>query len=256
VTGQPSEPVDGGADAGRPATAAERRLASLAAEGRERQAAALAAEEAEERRIRRQEQRELERLTRPNVRNSLLDSPRGSAPPLLTIACSAVVLGTMLLMFSDEADPRHRWFSGVGLSLILLTCVSYFVARWVEGMRLERVERRWVQSLPFTVKGYFRVLSATPSEETSLRVRIQFRTAAPGRDVLDGILGRVQFPASARLTDGKGLTWTAESGTIRTVFIEDGTPSNAAPLGWMRAVIEELLLLHQAYPLREVEFRE
>jgi hypothetical protein len=244
------------ADAAPSASAAER-LAALAAEGRERQAAALAAEAAEERRIRRQEQRELERLLRPNVRASLLDSPRGKAPPLLAIACVAVVLGTVLLALSDEADPGRRWFSVVGLALVLGTCAVYFPARWAVGMRLERVERKWLQSLPFTVKGYFRVLSATPSEETTLRVRIRFRTAAPEREVLDGLLGRVHYPASARLTDGEGLAWTAESGPIHTLIIDDSQPSNSAPLGWMRLVISEALLpLHEAYPLREVEFRE
>ncbi|HEX7243079.1 MAG TPA: hypothetical protein VF263_22540, partial [Longimicrobiaceae bacterium] len=186
---------------------------------------------------------------------SLLDSPRGPARPLTAMACGAVLVGTVLLLFTDGESGGP--LSSVALGLILVPCVGFFAARWVLGMRLERVERRWVRSLPFSVEGYFRVLGATPSEETRIRVRIRFRTAAPGREVLDGLLGRVQFPASARVTGGSGLAWTAESGPIRTLMIEDGTPSNAAPLGWMRGVIDEALLpLHDAYPLREVEFRE
>jgi hypothetical protein len=251
VAGKPVRPADAAASA----RAAER-LSALAAEGRERQAAALAAEEAEERRIRRAERRELERLTRPNIRLALLDSPRGKAPPLTAIACGLVVLGTVLLLFTDEAAEQRGWVSVVGLALVLGSAGLFFPARWILGMRLERVERRWLQSLPFPVKGYFRVLSATPSEETRVSLRIRFAAAAPEREVLDGILGRVQFPASARLTGGQDLAWTAESGPIRTVFVEDGTPTNAAPLSWMRGVIDELLPLHQAYPLREVEFRE
>lgn len=257
MAGEPLRPVNGGDGAGRPATAEQRHLAALAAEGRERQAAALAAEEAEERRIRRQERRELERLTRPNIRLALLDSPRGKAPPLTAIACAIVVVGTVMLLFDGGDGESRGWVGNVGIALILLTCAAFFPARWLEGMRLERVERRWLQSLPFPVKGYFRVLSATPSEETRVSLRIRFAAAAPERDVLDGMLGRVQFPASARLTEGRGATWMAESGPIRTVFIEDGTPTNAAPLGWMRGMIDEALLpLHQAYPLRDVEFRE
>jgi hypothetical protein len=256
MAGKPVRPADGGADAVRPGAAEQRRLAALAAEGRERQAAALVAEEAEERRIRREERRELERLLRPNIRLSLLDSPRGKAPPLTAIACGLVVLGTVLLMFTDESAEQRGWASVVGLALVLGASTLFFPARWILGMRLERVERKWLQSLPFPVKGYFRVLSATPSEETRVRVLIHFRGEPPEREVLDGLLGRVQFPASARLTDGRGATRTAESGPIRTVFVEDGTPSNAAPLHWMRGVIDEALLpLHEAYPLREVEFR-
>jgi hypothetical protein len=78
-----------------PITPAERHLAALAAEGRERQAAALAAEKAEARRIEREERREVEKLGRANVRNSLLDSPRGKAPPLLAIAVVLVVAGAV-----------------------------------------------------------------------------------------------------------------------------------------------------------------
>jgi hypothetical protein len=116
-----------------------------------------------------------------------------------------------------------------------------------------RVERAWLMALPFPVRGYFRVLGATPAEEQTIRLRIHFRGSAPERELLDGMLGR----GSARLTGGRGLSWTAESGTIRTVMVEDGTDSNYATLGWMRGVIEQSLLpLHDAYPIRRVEFRD
>jgi hypothetical protein len=253
VAGESVDPDGGGDGAGeslRPATPAERRLVELAEEGRGRQAAALAAEEAEERRIQRLERRHVERLGRTHVRNSLLDGPRGPAPPLLAMACGAVVLGTVLLFLTDGG------LSAVGLGLILLAIGGFFGGRWIVGRRLARVERAWLLSLPFSVRGYFRVLGATPSEETRIRVRIRFREAAPDRDVLDGLLGRVQYPASARLTGGSGLSWKAESGPIRTLMVEDGTPTNLSSLSWMRSVIDEALLpLHEAYPLRGVEFR-
>jgi hypothetical protein len=228
-----------------------RSLAELAAEGRERQAAALAAEADEARRMDLRERREVERLGRANVRASLLDSPRGAAPPLLPLASGAVVLGTLLLLL-----PGERW-APVGLGLIALAIGGFFGGRWIVGMRLVRVERRWLLALPFPVRGYFRVLGATPAEERAVRVRIHFRDAAPEREMLDGLLGRVRFPASARLTGGSGSRWTAESGPIRTIFVDDGHPSNATTLEWMRGVIEEALLpLHQTYPIRRVEFRE
>lgn len=255
MAGEPVAPGGGDAAAPRPSSA-DRHVARLAAEGRERQAAALAAEAAEQRRIEREERRRLERLLRPNVRASLLDSPRGTVPPLRTLCGGTALVGMVLLMASGDGTPRGGVLSAAGLGLLALACGGYFPARWMVGQRLERVERAWVRSLPFGVGGYFPVLSATPSEETRLHLRIAFRERVPERDVLDGVLGRVQFPASARLTGGKGTVWTAESGPIRTVFIEDGTPSNAMSLAWMRAVIDEALLpLHEAYPLREVEFR-
>jgi hypothetical protein len=228
-----------------------RSLAELAAEGRERQAAALAAEADEARRMELRERHEVERLGRGNVRASLLDSPRGAAPPLLALACVAVAAGTLLLLAGPD-----RW-SPVGLGLIALAIGGFFGGRWIVGMRLVRVERRWLLSLPFPVRGYFRVLGATPAEERTVRVRIRFRGAAPDREMLDGLLGRVQYPASARLTRGSGTVWTAESGPIRTVFVDDGHPSNATTLDWMRGVIEEALLpLHAEYPLASVEFGE
>jgi hypothetical protein len=246
VAGEPVDP--GHQDAGllRRATPAER-VAALAEGGRGRRAAALAAEVAEERRIQRLERRTVERLGRAHVRNALLDSPRGASPPLPAIFGGAVVLGTVLLFLApDDADSGRGWLSAVGLGLILLAIGGFFGGRWIVGRRLARVERAWLLSLPFSVRGYFRVLGATPSEETRIRIRIRFREAAPEREVLDGLLGQVQYPASARLTGGP----------IRTVFIEDGTPTNLLPLSWMRIVIEDALLpLHEAYPLRGVEFR-
>jgi hypothetical protein len=228
-----------------------RSLTELAAEGRERQASALAAEATEARRMELRERREVERLGRGNVRASLLDSPRGAAPPLLALAVGAVIVGTLLLLAGGE-----RW-SPVGLGLIALAIVGFFGGRWIVGMRLERLERAWIRSLPFLVRGYLHVLGTTPAEERTVRVRIVFRDAAPERDLLDGLLGRVQYPASARLTGGSGTKWTAESGPIRTIFIDDGHPSNATTLDWMRGVIDEALLpLHEAYPIRGVEFRE
>jgi hypothetical protein len=254
VAGEPVEPSD--ADLLRHATPAER-VAALAEEGRVRQAAALAAEEAEERRIQRQERRQVERLGREHVRNALLDSPRGPSPPLLPIFGGAVVLGTVLLFVAPDSEGigGGGWLSAVGLGLIVLAIGGFFGGRWIVGRRLARVERAWLLSLPFSVRRYFRVLGATPSEETRIRVRIRFREAAPEREVLDGLLGQVQYPASARLTGGSGLAWKAESGPIRTVFIEDTTPTNLLSLSWMRIVIEDALLpLHEAYPLRGVEF--
>jgi len=257
VAGEPVEPAGGDAEILRHATPAER-VAALAEEGRVRQAAALAAEEAEERRIERSERRQVERLGREHVRNALLDSPRGPSPPLLAIACGLAVLGAVLLFLAPggEGIARDGWPSAAGFGLIVLAIAGFFGGRWIEGRRLARVEQAWLLSLPFPVRGYFRVLGATPSEETRVRLRIRFREAAPEREVLDGLLGQVQYPASARLTGGSGLAWKAESGPIRTVFVEDGTPTNLLPLSWMRIVIEDALLpLHEAYPLRGVEFR-
>jgi len=241
----------GGDQAVRPASEADRHLAALAAEGRERQAAALAEEAAEARRREREERRAVERLGRGHVRNSLLDSPRGAAPPLLWITSGAVVIGTLLLVLGGE---RGAW---VGMGLIALAIAGFFGGRWIVGRRLVGVERAWLRSLPFPVRGYFRVLGATPEEERILKMRIHFRAAAPERDLVDGMLGRVRYPATARLAGGSAAPiFTAESGPIRTVFVEDGTPSNHAPLGWMRTVIDEALLpLHEAYPIRRVEFR-
>jgi hypothetical protein len=117
------------------------------------------------------------------------------------------------------------------------------------------VERRWLRGLPFPVRGWFRALGRTPEEERQMRLRIRFRDAAPEREVLEGLLGRVTFPATARVTGGAGSSWTVESGPIRTVFVDDVTPTNAFPLWWMRSVIDEALLpLHEAYPLRTVRF--
>lgn len=237
-------------DAPAPLTPAQRHLAELAAEGRRQQTSAIDAEEAESRRVERQERREVERLGRANVRAALLESPRGAAPPLLAISIGCVVAGTVLLLIAEGL------WSVVGLALILLASFGFFAARWVVGIRLVAVERRWLRSLPFPVRGYFRVLGDSPSEERTVRLRIRFRDAVPEREVLEGILGRVHLPATARLAGGAGPTWTVESGPIRTVIIDDVAPTNASAAWWMRSVINEALTpLHQAYPLRGVEFR-
>lgn len=239
----------------RPHAPAERRLAALAAEGRDRQARALAAEQEEARRIERRERREAELLGRGYVRAALLDSPRGPAPPLLPMAVVSVLAGTLLLMIAGNGGLSSGLGSTLGLGLLAFGICGFFAGRWLAGVKLVRVERRWLRGLPFPVRGYFRVLGGAPAEERQVRLRIRFRESAPERKVLEGIVGRVQQPASARLTGGSGLSWTAESGPIRTLIIDDMAPTNASTLWWMRAVIDETLLpLHDAYPLRSVRF--
>jgi hypothetical protein len=227
-----------------------RSLAELAAEGRERQAAALAAERAETRRIERRERREVERLGRANVRAALADTLRGNAP-LVAVLDSVVVAGTLLLILGPHRLP----WPAIGLALVLTACAGYFPVRWWMSVQLMGKERAWILALPFPVRGYFRVLGGTPAEERHVRMRIRFRHAAPEREVLEGLLGRIQFPATARLTGGRGLSWTAESGPIRTVIVDDVETTNASTLWWMRSVIDEALLpLHQTFPLRGVTF--
>lgn len=234
---------------------ADARLAALAREGRERQAAALAADKAEERRTERRERREAERLGRGNVRNALLDSPRGPSFPILRAAIVGVVAGTALLMLPAPAGAGGGWWNGLGLILLAGSIVGFFGGRWVLGRRYARVEAAWVRSLPFPVRGYFRVLGDTPQEERRVRMRFEFQGAAPERELLEGLVGRVAYPASARLTGGSGPRWTAESTTIHTYMPEDSEATNLQVLSWMRGMIEQVLIpLHEAYPLSGVEF--
>jgi hypothetical protein len=238
-----------------PAGDAEARLAALAAEGRERQAAALAAEKAEARRIERRERREVERLGRSNVREALLERPHGKALPLLPIAMGMVVAGSVPLIFGDLVGLRQPFWAPVGLGLILLAIAGFFGGRWLLAPRLVREERVWLQSLPFPVRGYFRTLGNAPEEERQVRVRIVFRGGAPEREVLEGLFGRVVFPATARLTGGQGSKWRAESGPIRSIVMEDMYSTNGPVLSWMRCVVEDVLLpLHAAYPIRSAHF--
>ncbi|HWK89590.1 MAG TPA: hypothetical protein VNP72_06325, partial [Longimicrobium sp.] len=79
----------------------------------------------------------------------------------------------------------------------------------------------------------------------------------PDRETLDGLLGRVQYPATARFTGGQGTRWTAESGTIRSPSGDDIPSTNGPVLWWMRGIIDESLLpLHAVYPLQRVDFSE
>ena len=236
-------------------TEAESRLAALAAEGRARQAAALAAEEAEARRIERRERREVERLGRGNVADALLERPRGPALPLLRISMGMVVAGSVPLVFGDLVGLRQPFWPAVGLALIGLAIAGFFGGRLLLGPRRVRAERAWLLSLPFPVRGYFRTLGQTPEEERQVRVRIVFRGAAPEQEVLEGLFGRVAYPATARVTGGQGSRWRAESGPIRSVVMEDMEPTNGPVLSWMRVVVDDVLLpLHEAFPLRSARF--
>jgi hypothetical protein len=160
-----------------------------------------------------------------------------------------VVAGGLLLMLADGA------LSTLGLGMVLFSACGFFVARWLRGLRQTRVEAEWLRALPFPVRGYFRVLQAGPEEERYLTVRLSFRDTAPDAEILNGMLGRVQYPASVRLTGGNGLRWTARSGPIRSFVSDEVGPSNAPALGWMRVVIADALYpLHQVHPLRGVTF--
>jgi len=228
-----------------PRPEATARLEALAREGREQQAAALALEAAEERRTALRERREVERLGRVNVRNALLDSPRGPSLPILRIALGAVIVGTFLLFM-----PGARWWV-LGWMLLGGAIGGFFVGRLLLGPRYVRGEAAWLRALPFPVRGYFRVLGDTPSEERFVRVRITFRRAAPEREVLEGLAGR----AAATLDGGGGLRWTVRSTAIRTPAVDDVEMTNLQVLSWMRGMISEVLLpLHDAYPLRSVRF--
>lgn len=231
---------------------ASSRLAALAAEGRERHGAARAAEAEEARRLERRERREVERLGRSNVANAVLERPLGRGFPLLRVAMALVVAGTALVFLPGESGVWNT----LGLALTALAIGGFFGGRWVLGRAGMREERAWLRSLPFPVRGWFRTLGATPAEETSVQLRIVFRGAAPDRALLEGLLGRVAYPATARLTGGRGGQWTAESGPIRSLAADDIDPTNGPMLGWMRCVVDEVLVpLHEVYPLRAVTFR-
>ncbi|HET7464494.1 MAG TPA: hypothetical protein VFJ82_24760 [Longimicrobium sp.] len=224
------------------------RLEALAREGRERHAAALAREAAEERRTALRERRQVERLGRVNVRNALLDSPPGPSLPILRIAIGAVVVGTVLLFVGG------RW-QVLGWVLLVGAIAGFFGGRLLLGPRYVRMEAAWLRALPFPVRGYFRVLGDTPAEERCVRVRITFRHTAPAREVLEGMAGRMAYPATARLDGGSGLRWTIRSAAIRTPAVDDVEMTNLQVLAWMRIVIGDVLLpLHDAYPLRSVRF--
>ena len=234
---------------------ADARLAGLAREGRERQAAALAASEAEERRAALRERREAERLGRGNVARALLDSPRGPSVPILRIAMTGVVAGTALLILPESLGLRGAAWNTLGLVLLMGSIAGFFGGRWVLGHGYARREAAWLGALPFPVRGYFRVLGETPAEERRVQVRFEFRDAAPAREVLEGMVGRVSYPATARLAGGRDLRWTAESAPIRTPMVDDVDPTNLQVLSWMRGMIDEVLLpLYEACPLRGVEF--
>ncbi|HET7230917.1 MAG TPA: hypothetical protein VFJ16_12985 [Longimicrobium sp.] len=233
----------------------EARVAALAREGRERQAAALAADAAEERRAARRQRREVERLGRANVRNALLASPPGPSLPILRISIAMVCVGTLLLFAPGFAGVDETTWRMLGLALLFAAIAGFFGGRLLLGPRYVRREAAWLGSLPFPVRGYFRILGETPSEERQVRVRIRFRHAAPEREVLEGIVGLVQYPATAVLSGGSGLRWTVTSATIRTPVVDDVEPDNMQVLGWMRGMIGEVLVpLHEAYPLRGVTF--
>jgi len=191
-----------------------------------------------------------ERPWRATVRGSLVDLPR--AEPARVLAIPLAVLAFILPVLFVLVD---LW-SVAGLSLGLLVWFGADEVPRVRARWLERVERDWLRALPFPVRGYFRVLGDPPVEERRIRVRIRFRGAAPERAVMEGFLRRVYIPATAHLTGGAGPTWTVESGPIRTMMFEDGSQTNVSSLSWMRSVIDVALLpLHEAHPLRGVEFR-
>jgi hypothetical protein len=224
-------------------------LLRLAAEGHElrRGTAAREAERAEDEA--RRERRELDRLGRGYIRNALADSPRGSAPPLLAISMVLVVAGTLLLMLGKGSVGT------AGLVMVLASALGYFPARMALGVWQVRLERAWLASLPFPVRGYFRVLGTSPEEERTLRLKASFTGSGPGREVLEGLLGRVSYPASANLRDFREQGWSAESGPILSPSGDDIDSSNAPTLGWMRVVIEDVLLpLHREFPLAAVSF--
>jgi hypothetical protein len=232
-----------------PQADARARLEALAREGRQQRAAALAREAAGERRAALRERRRVERLGRANVRTALLDSPPGPPFPILRIAMAAVVVGTFLLF-----APGAAW-QVLGWALLLGAIAGFFGGRLLLGPRYVRGEAAWLRALPFPVRGYFRVLGETPSEERFVRVRILFRHAAPERQVLEGLAGRLVYPATATLDGGTGLRFTIRSAAIRTPAVDDGEITNRQVLGWMRGMIREVLLpLHEAYPMRSVRF--
>jgi hypothetical protein len=230
-------------------TVDEAALAALAAEGRERQRLAVAAEEREARRTEFRERREALHAGRGYARRALTELPRGRALSLFPIASVLVIVGTLLLIFTDGRT------STAGLLMVIAAAGWFFAAREIRGRLQIPLERTWLRSLPFPVRGYFRVLSEAPEEERYLKLRLEFRDAAPDRETLDGMLGRVQYSASAKLSGGGGTRWSARSGPIHSYVGDDVDATNAEVLAWMRAVLEEALLpLHRVYPLRGVTF--
>lgn len=229
----------------------EAHLEELAGEGRMRAEEGAAREVERSRAARRAERRQVRRLGLGNLLNALVECPRVPQPfslprvMMLTAACC-------VLWLAGEWLELPRPVRNVGLAGVLLIPFAWFGGRRWIGLRLLRVERAWLQDLPFPVFGYFATLSGSPSEECTIQVRVWTRYEGPTEEVMKGMAGRADAASRVWRTAGG---WVIESGPLFSPAVGDMEPTNGAMLSWMRSVIDEALLpLHAVHPLRSVKF--
>lgn len=104
-------------------------------------------------------------------------APKKLVVKLAGFACMMVAL-TMVLF--HESVPAPLGIFTFALALILLISGSVMAPRAPDSALEE--ERRWARSLPFTLEGYFEVLSAKPRETGGLRAHVTWVADGPEVD--------------------------------------------------------------------------
>ena len=85
-----------------------------------------------------------------------------------------------------------------------------------------------------------------------MRARIYVEGEGPGEEVMRGLAGRTGTAAEVRRT---GAGWEVESGPILCPVAGDMEPTHGPRLGWMRALLEEMVLpLHGQHRVTGVTF--
>ena len=144
----------------------------------------------------------------------------------------------------------------VGVPL-LLGYVSGMLWSVVGPTLLMKRERRWLQSLPFGVSGYFEALRFYEEghgrgRDISLRLCLKDSTL-PALELLQKLFGRLS--SQVKIEEGE-VVITRQGLQYKMVWTEMSGPtyySNQETRSYLRALFKNVLLpLHEAYPIKEL----
>jgi hypothetical protein len=128
----------------------------------------------------------------------------------LLVALVGILLGAAGIAAGNGAlfDPVVANVAPIGFVLGMGGFFTYlFVAPRATRSRMI-AERTYVASLPFTLEGYFEVLSIAPSYSCKLTIGIEWRTSGTDASTLQGLLGLIDTGARVTSCDARAASIT------------------------------------------------
>jgi hypothetical protein len=168
------------------------------------------------------------------------------------------LLASIALFASGLVDP---FLAGPAAGACAVTAFVLLFLRVFWTPRASAAQRdaeaSWQRSLPFTLTGYFEMLSAEPRVSCQVQVHLEWASPrVPAAQLVVGVVQRVDPGASPTAGDPSGWTSAAISGSTGILVNGVSVRRNHRIVKYVHELVDGVLLpLHRDYPLGQVLLR-